>query len=490
MKIVAFIQMFNEVKMGNLTRCLDNCKQWADDIVIYDDGSTDNSVEVAERYTKHIIRGKKNWVLDELKHKQELLDYTLANIDADWIMWIDCDEIIDRGGTKGGLRALCEGSKDVDAYSFHEYNLWRGQNWHRLDSYFDHGPTEWVKGVPQTIAWFVRLWRVTEGMHFEVKEGVHGRLYPITIDHKRTQPSTIQVIHYGFHDYKNMMVKIGVHTMNKVQLMNCAAGNWILDERKCECELAPDMIFPGENVPQGITPQPTPRTLEELIPYADIKDEMTHEEWFKWWTSQPGYFTVKEFKLSRPDLIAELNKIIPTPKILEIGCGYGRELVKFAEIGNVVGLVLTEHDIKDATENLQKAGRNGIVKQYDGVNIPTAELFDIIYSCFVVQHNSKLQTFQLMVNCMHRLTPEGKILFEFFGPPHACAGRDNNYYSGGVHGKMYNNGYTEDELRLLAEQLNDFVPCKLEFIDKQKVGVKGFPPFFNYWVCIGRKNAV
>ena len=66
MKIVAFIQMYNESSKGNLERCLVNCKQWADDIVIYDDASTDDSVEVAEKYTEHIIRGEVNNFYEEL----------------------------------------------------------------------------------------------------------------------------------------------------------------------------------------------------------------------------------------------------------------------------------------------------------------------------------------------------------------------------------------------------------------------------------------
>ena len=102
-KIVAFIQMYNEADKGNLERCLINCKQWADDIVIYDDASTDNSVEVAQKYTKHIIRGKVNKFCAELDHKQQLLELALT-LNPDWIMWMDCDEILDRKGTLGGLQ--------------------------------------------------------------------------------------------------------------------------------------------------------------------------------------------------------------------------------------------------------------------------------------------------------------------------------------------------------------------------------------------------
>ena len=108
--------MYNEADKGNLERCLINCKQWADDIVIYDDTSTDNSVEVAQKYTKHIIRGKVNNFCAELDHKQQLLELALT-LNPDWIMWMDCDEILDRKGTLGGLHVLAEQGLKVDVVS-------------------------------------------------------------------------------------------------------------------------------------------------------------------------------------------------------------------------------------------------------------------------------------------------------------------------------------------------------------------------------------
>ena len=134
MKLIAFIQMYNEATKGNLVRCLENVRQWADEICIYDDGSTDNSVEIAERFTKHIIRGKQNDFCRELTHKQELLEYALR-LSPDWIMWIDCDEIMDRDATEGGLRRLAEDAPEgVDAFCFRQINLWRSQTFARTDS--------------------------------------------------------------------------------------------------------------------------------------------------------------------------------------------------------------------------------------------------------------------------------------------------------------------------------------------------------------------
>jgi len=101
MKLVVNLQMYNEVVLGNLERCLENVKQYADEIVIYDDASTDNSIEVASEYTDHIIHGEVHNVCQELAHKQLMLDYSMK-LGADWVFWIDADEILDRNGTLGG----------------------------------------------------------------------------------------------------------------------------------------------------------------------------------------------------------------------------------------------------------------------------------------------------------------------------------------------------------------------------------------------------
>lgn len=256
-KIVAFIQMYNESTLGNLVRCLENCKQWADEIVIYDDASTDDSVEVARRYTEHIILGKVNNHSAELEHKQELLEYALK-LQPDWIMWIDCDEILDRDATMGGLRELAENALDnEDAFAMQELNLWRSESWGRSDSLFEKG-------------WFVRLWRVKSPMYFNVLGGVHLRLFPITI--KVTVQSSFRVIHYGFADYKKMMVKIGAHQFTKEQLVANATTNWILNETDCRCYLVSDSVFPEENVPTRTWPKPHQIPLNSLLTYDQIKE--------------------------------------------------------------------------------------------------------------------------------------------------------------------------------------------------------------------------
>lgn len=249
MKICAFIQMYNESIKGNLTRCLENVRQWADDIVIYDDASTDNSVEIASQYTSNIILGRENNINSEQSHKQELLGLALT-LSPDWLMWIDCDEILDRESTTGKLRDLAhKADTSVDAYTFHEVNLWRSETYARLDTSFDAGD-------------FCRLWRVVPGMSFNVVKGVHRPPHPSCITNKVT--SGLKVIHYGFAKYEEAVVKQGFGYCTDSQFQKAAKCSWIFNETTCKCYKVPLDLFPIENVPEDLWPEPKPLRIDEL----------------------------------------------------------------------------------------------------------------------------------------------------------------------------------------------------------------------------------
>lgn len=270
--------MYNEMSRGYLIRCLENCKKWATDIVIYDDASTDDSIQVAKNYTEHIIKGKENCWERQLYHKQELLDYCLKNINPEWIMWIDCDEILDKDACEGGLLQFCQDNLNnlMDGYGFQQINLWRGESYYRKDSYFYR---EKMNSICDW-GWFCRLWRVKDGICFKTVEAMHEeKLYPKTI--KNIGPAPFKIINYGFANYKNVLIKIGVSMYDKDTLIKVANGevykdkqpNWILDERNLICEEIPSNWFPKENLPSKIYKKPEPKQFHELISYSQCLDE-------------------------------------------------------------------------------------------------------------------------------------------------------------------------------------------------------------------------
>jgi glycosyltransferase involved in cell wall biosynthesis len=255
MKILAFLQMHNEVESGNLVRCLDNCKRWADDIVIYDDASTDSSIEVASKYTTHILRGAVNNIREELFHKQQLLQYALT-LQPDWIMWLDCDEILDRNGTNGGLRKLAESaSPDIQAFGFAELQLWRSETYYRTDGLF-------------STQRFIRLWRVVPDMNIATAVGLDLPSYPRHI--KKFTNSVINVIHYHFCDYKRMLWHAGLGNASREELQKIALNHFIIDERPCVCKKVPIDWFPAENIPSGTWPEPKSVALCDIKSYCEL----------------------------------------------------------------------------------------------------------------------------------------------------------------------------------------------------------------------------
>ena len=183
-RLIGFLQIHNESKKGNLERVLNHLSRFCDDVVIYDDGSTDDSYEIASKFTKNIIRSSINDFKGEIAHKQKLLDLGLS-LNPDWIVWLDADEVFDRDGELYAVRDLCRygESEKIDGFSFLEFNLWRSLSKYRVDE-------QWHK------LWQIRLWRNTGDLEFIDERGLHKQIVPSGM--KKICRTDVKVIHYGF----------------------------------------------------------------------------------------------------------------------------------------------------------------------------------------------------------------------------------------------------------------------------------------------------
>ncbi len=74
----------NEEK--NLDHCLETVKDFADQVVVVDTGSTDRTVEIAEKYGAKAIHS--DWRGDFSYSRNISLDYA----DSQWILWLDADD--------------------------------------------------------------------------------------------------------------------------------------------------------------------------------------------------------------------------------------------------------------------------------------------------------------------------------------------------------------------------------------------------------------
>lgn len=214
MKLIAMIQVYNEVTNGNLARCLESVSQYCDAIQVYDDGSTDDPDDLYTLYDCDVIWANENLndFKNELAHKQYQLD-RCKYMEADWIWRIDADEVIEQVGEQGGVRALCE-FNDKDSWAFHMVNLWRNPAYHRIDNSFND-------------VVFNRLWRVPdEGLHFKIMEGLHQTNYPIGATDNEGF-TDLEVLHYGFASDEAIIQK---YNMYKSHGQTGPALNRLIDE--------------------------------------------------------------------------------------------------------------------------------------------------------------------------------------------------------------------------------------------------------------------
>lgn len=74
----------------SLTRCLESIKAAADEIIIVDTGSTDKSINIAERFNARIVRYKSNGIFNFGRAR----NLYLQNARFPWILTLDADEVI------------------------------------------------------------------------------------------------------------------------------------------------------------------------------------------------------------------------------------------------------------------------------------------------------------------------------------------------------------------------------------------------------------
>ena len=92
----------NEEKI--LQQCLETIKQ-ADEIIIIDTGSSDNTIQIAKQYTTKIYSGPEYQWKDDFAHSR---NQSLKQCTSDYILIIDADETLEEGGIEQLKKLLAE----------------------------------------------------------------------------------------------------------------------------------------------------------------------------------------------------------------------------------------------------------------------------------------------------------------------------------------------------------------------------------------------
>lgn len=262
-KVVGFLQVYNEIRKGNLHRFVSQIFKHVDSLVVYDNGSTDGTYELLRSRTPYIIRGHKNSFDHELIKKQKLLELALT-LKPDFILWLDCDEVLAHGVD---VQLLCSKmiEMELDGFALPEINLWLSETWQRMDSLYDKGM-------------FVRLWKIdlNSPPYFPSETGLHKVQYPRGIN-KILNVVDCPVIHYGFANYNNLAHKYFVYRhygqrgYNLLRiLMEDGDPQKLCKEENKPFELLNTIsvnpaLFPPELIPRCNDPKPVIHSIERQM---------------------------------------------------------------------------------------------------------------------------------------------------------------------------------------------------------------------------------
>ena len=101
-------------------------------------------------------------------------------------------------------------------------------------------------------------------------------------------------------------------------------------------------------------------------------------------------------------------------RVLDVGCGAGTDLVRFARAGAVVtGVDVSSSAIALARQNFAQQGLKAELREADGEHLPFADdTFDLVFAHGVVQYTADGQA--LVNECRRVLKPGGEAIFQVY----------------------------------------------------------------------------
>jgi len=178
----------NEEK--NLPRALNSVKDWVDEIIVVDTGSSDRTIEIAESYGAKIYHHP--WENDFSKHRNQSISYATG----DWILILDADEELDQE-TAPLLRKLTTAPKEVHCFLFELFND--------------------VTAGGKTFVLHPRMFRNRVGFHYQ------GIVHNRPMVYGQLVRTKVRLIHYGYNETPEVMEA-------KHQRRTSMIRNWIDQE--------------------------------------------------------------------------------------------------------------------------------------------------------------------------------------------------------------------------------------------------------------------
>lgn len=208
-KVAAFCTTHNEeVRIKEFVE--ENLK-YVDEIYISDNGSTDRTVEIAERAGAKVrqsglvcTRTPEEYVEGEIK--QKALEFAQES-DCEWFLYLDADEILEERA-KDILPALINDQR-YDSYGMRKPTFWLGRTHYRIDSDFGRWYLDrpyplklWNRNAP------IKMTIAPRGAHsYPAVDGDPNKAFP-EIRHKDCE---IRVKHYSFDTREEALKKYNMY---------------------------------------------------------------------------------------------------------------------------------------------------------------------------------------------------------------------------------------------------------------------------------------
>jgi glycosyltransferase involved in cell wall biosynthesis len=194
MVITGILQVRNEEMSGHLARFLEWNSPVFDNLVAYDDCSTDQTVQILKNYGADVIENQFRLFRSELNIKNSLLKEALSRYpETNWILWLDADEVLLESRERIDLLLKDSELLGFDGIELPLVNLWRSENEYRTDSGFN----DLVN---------VRFWRNNQELKFKTKPGLHHLMHPKGMKNIR-QYDSLRILHFGFATDSNILKK-------------------------------------------------------------------------------------------------------------------------------------------------------------------------------------------------------------------------------------------------------------------------------------------
>ncbi|MGL5381190.1 glycosyltransferase family 2 protein [Clostridium sp.] len=171
-----------------LRQTLESCREFIDNAVIIDDGSTDNSVKICKEVLSgipiKIVENKKSKFDNEINLRKQQWYETIAT-NPQWILFLDADEVFE-DKFKYEVKDMMK-DFDVDVYIFRLYDFWNDTHYREDKLWYAH----------MTYRPFMIRYQKSFPYYFKETPQHCGRM-PHNLEHLPSKKSDLRIKHYGW----------------------------------------------------------------------------------------------------------------------------------------------------------------------------------------------------------------------------------------------------------------------------------------------------